>query len=93
MLRPLAQVEAEAKALGGEVRPSLTEVGSGAAPGIGIETWCAVFTKDAARLSQELRHSEISIIGHIQDKSLWLDPRGATPEELEQAGAVLRRLT
>ncbi len=92
MLRPLAQVEAEAEALGGEVRPSLTEVGSGAAPGIGIETRCAVFTKDAGLLSEVLRNFDLSIIGRMQDKALWLDPRGATPGELERAGAVLRRL-
>ena len=61
---------------GSEIRETVTEIGSGAAPGQGVPSYAVVLkTKNAEELLQALR--VYRIIGRIHRKAVWLDPRTA----------------
>ena len=87
--KPLAEVEKSAIALAnafpGEavVSKGFTQMGGGAMPESGIETFRAgLISTSPDQLSIQLRHMEVPLIGRIEDSKLWLDPRTADDSEV-----------
>jgi len=63
-----------------------SEVGGGAAPGVGIPTWRArLETSEPDRLAQRLRQGEPPLLSRIENGAVYLDPRTLEPAEVREA--------
>ncbi|MDD4858609.1 MAG: L-seryl-tRNA(Sec) selenium transferase [Dehalococcoidales bacterium] len=99
---PIADIESRANrwadALGkrAEVVSGESMVGGGSLPGGTLPTrLVAIGRQDAAlaqRLSRQLRHQEVPVIGRIEQETLLLDPRSVLPEEDDIILQLLRNL-
>ena len=75
------------------IQESITEVGSGSAPGTGLPTYCAVLLAESpTELARRLRTSPVGIIGRIKDGAVWLDPRTVDPDEIVLMERTLRKI-
>ncbi len=98
LARTAAEIKRSAVALakaypGGNVRETLTEVGGGCAPGIGVPSYSAVMPADNAdELAAKLRASSPPIISRVQESAVWLDPRTAERDEVARVVQVLKAL-
>lgn len=99
LARPLDEVRRAARRLcaayvgQSEIRPSVTEVGGGCAPGTGVSSNAAVLHAERPdELASNLRNASPPIIGRVQEGAVWLDPRTAEREEIVCVERVLRAL-
>lgn len=95
--RPLSDVRADAKRLAkaarGTIEASQTEVGGGSLPGVGVPTWSArIDGPGEHELARRLRELEPPIVASVRSGAVWLDPRTATPSEVDEACALLEGL-
>ena len=99
LARSLAAVKRDARRLADAfpgravVGQGTTELGGGSFPGAGVPTWRAgLESRSAVSLLAALRNSRPAVIGRIEKDLVWLDPRPAEAEDIQEAVAVLRRL-
>ena len=68
---------------GAEILETVTELGSGAAPGQGVKSYAIVMaSRSPDKLLAELRDQ--SVIGRIHKGKVWLDPRTASKPQLRK---------
>lgn len=66
----------------GEVSESVTELGGGSFPGVGVPTWRFGLGTGDAGLAARLRQA--GVVGRTENGQIWLDPRTATEEEIRE---------
>jgi L-seryl-tRNA(Ser) seleniumtransferase len=98
-LRPVAErLAAGIAALGAftaDVRPERSQPGSGSAPDLFLDTFCARVTWRAGsvgELAARLRRGHPPLFARVQDDALWLDPRTLLEGDLERAIDAFRAL-
>jgi len=97
LAKPLEDVRRDAERLAGAwpgsvVEPSVTEVGSGSAPGTGVPTWRVGLPGNASEVSRALRRGKPAIVGRIEGGRVWLDPRSADRADLASAEVRIKEL-
>lgn len=95
--RPLEEVKLAAEQLsnaypGSITQSGLTEIGGGSCPGKGIPTILVGIKSDNLEDLHRCLRMDFHIVGAIRDGVLWLDPRSASPTEIEPAANSLKRL-
>lgn len=91
----LEQALAALPGLSVEVRPGLSQPGSGSAPDVFLDTFCVVVERrgqGVEALARALRAGEPPVFARIQDGRLWLDPRTLLPGEETELCQAFERL-
>lgn len=95
--RSISDVRADAEFLqkswpGSDIVESITEIGGGSLPGVGVPTAClTIDAHDLDNLHQRIR-CEGRIVGSIREGLLWLDPRTAEAEEVARTAEFLKSI-
>lgn len=80
------RAEALAEGFSTVIEPGTTEVGAGAAPGVGLPTWrVGLPPASPDRHLRRLRQRTVPVIGRIQEGRVWLDPRTLAEDEITEA--------
>ena len=91
----VARVKMSGAALDVKVERSLSQIGGGALPELGVPTWVVVLKSsalDEVLIEKILRQGEVAVIGRVEKGAVYLDVRTVLPEEEEIVEDAIKRV-
>jgi L-seryl-tRNA(Ser) seleniumtransferase len=91
----LARVKASSNVLGLSMERSLSQIGGGALPEVGVPTWVIAVRSsvlDDSSIEKILREGEIPVVSRVEKGAVYLDLRTVLPEEEKIVEEALNRV-